>query len=314
MKTLPRIVVAALGSLFFAALAHAQVQFLLVEKLVDYTQVSESSPSVSALAPYIFRFQGDGNGGTSTSAYSPFSITGTPVTSGALNVVLNNGLHYSVADNNWEFRHTFSDKTSLDSQYLNGVYTLDINGTTGTIALGNGGGYTDLYPEVPPMVTGLSASDFNGAGQLVINLSLTSYTFNFNSSSFASYATGGHMRAFLDQVSDPAFYNASTNPNSSVQAEAYYFGTNTDPAFSALTFNPSASNMVAGNTYTLEIEYSLITDGMVDRFNDAEISAGLFTYRTSLTIHAVPEPSTYALLGGLAALLGTMLTRRCRQG
>ncbi|MBI2813234.1 MAG: PEP-CTERM sorting domain-containing protein [Opitutae bacterium] len=161
------------------------------------------------------------------------------------------------------------------------------------------------------MVTGLSAGNFDGLGQLKINLALNSYTFNLNG--LAGYPSGGHVGIFLNGVNEPSFVSGN-NPGGEVRAESIKLGTNNDPEVTFLTFNPSASNMVLGQTYTLEIEYNLALNTASNLFGGGagELDLGLFTYRTQLTLIAVPEPSTYAAIFGGVALAGVMLHRRRR--
>jgi len=157
------------------------------------------------------------------------------------------------------------------------------------------------------MITGLTAGDFDGSGRLKIDLALSSYTFNLNG--LAGYSSGGHVGLFINGVNDPAFISGN-NPGGDVSGESIKFGAFNDAELTFLTFNPSASNMVAGNAYILELEYNLAPNAASNLFGAGELDLGLFTYRTKLTLIAVPEPATYAEIFGVVALVGMMFRRR----
>lgn len=72
---------------------------------------------------------------------------------------------------------------------------------------------------------------------------------------------------------------------------------------------------VAGNSYTIEVSYDYIQYFNADAFGDSSnvTGAGLFEYRTTVNLMAVPEPaSAAALLGGLA-LAGALWRRKRAQ-
>ncbi|MBS0631861.1 MAG: PEP-CTERM sorting domain-containing protein [Verrucomicrobia bacterium] len=79
-----------------------------------------------------------------------------------------------------------------------------------------------------------------------------------------------------------------------------------------MTFNlQDIGTPIAGNTYTIEVGYDYIQFYNPDAFGDSSnvTGAGLYEYRTTVNLMAVPEPaSTAALLGGLA--LAAALWRR----
>lgn len=314
MKTARRFLVVVFASVLIAGLAQAQVQFVLVEKQVQFTQNSEATPSLASGTPYSFHF-GVVGGATSISGLSSVQITTTATGSGVGSVVLSSGTNYNASDNEWKsdtaVYSTLTGVGSLDAAYANGVYALNVNATSFNITLGGGAGpYTDGYPAAAPMVSGLSASDFNGSGQLKIDLSLSSYTFTLNG--LPGYSSGGHVGMFIEGVNEASFVSG-TNPSGNVQAESmYFFPFKTDAEVTFLTFNPSASTMVAGNSYTLELEYNLAPNAGANALGVNEFDLGLFTYRTTVSLIAIPEPSTYAAILGALALAGVMFVRRRR--
>jgi hypothetical protein len=316
MKTALRHLAVLIATWLLAGLAQAQVNIVMVEKQVTHVQNSASDPTLASGSPYAFRFAVVG-GDTSIGGLTPVQITSTATGSGVTGpVILSAGSNYDATDNEWTSNAAVyssqSGAGSLDEAYANGVYGLKIGATSFNITLGGGTGpYTDGYPAAAPMLTGLSAGDFNGSGQLKIDLSLSSYTFNLNG--LPGYTSGGHVGIFIFGVNDPAFVSGS-NPSGNVQRESIYFASAglTDPEVTSLTFNPSASTMVAGNTYILEMEYNLAPNATVNLLGVGELDLGLFTYRTTVSLVAIPEPSTYAAIFGALALAGVMIVRRRR--
>lgn len=82
-----------------------------------------------------------------------------------------------------------------------------------------------------------------------------------------------------------------------------------------LSFNiQDIGTPLAGNPYTIDVSYDYIQFFNPDAFGDASnvTGAGLYEYRTTLTLMAVPEPASAAVvLGGLA--LSLALWRRRAQ-
>lgn len=302
----------ALFSAMAAVIASAQVQFVFVEKLVRFTQNSSSAPSVDAGTPYQFKFEVNGTG---MSGFTPVQIFTTASGSGVSGPI-NASYTSSGGDELWHTTlSSYTSQALMDADFKNGVYALKVNSVTPfNITLGAGTGpYTDNYPAAAPMLTGLSAGNFDGSGNLIINLALTSYTFSLNG--LPGYTSGGHVGIFINGVNDPAFVSGG-NPSGNVGAESIYFTTAglTQTEITSLTFNPSASSMVAGNTYILELEYNLAPNAGFNAMGLAlnELDLGLFTYRTQISLIAVPEPSTYAAIFGAVALAGVILHRRRR--
>ena len=284
-----------------AVIASAQVQFLFVEKLVNYQQNSAAAPTVQPGTSYQFKFELNG---TTIAGFTPVQIT--TLASGSLyaGTVPIPAIYSNVGgEERWKSANlNYTSQALMDADFKNGVYGLNVNGTTFNVTVGSGAGpYLDSYPAAAPMVTGLSAGDFDGSGNLKINLNLSSYTFNLNG--LPGYSSGGHVGIFISNVL------VGGNP---VEEQSIKFGTFNDPELTFLTFNPSASTMVLGNTYTLELEYNLAPNAAQNLLGDGELDLGLFTYRTQMSLIAVPEPSTYAAIFGAVALAGVIFHRRRR--
>ena len=255
MKTTRRLFAVIFATWLALGVAHAQLQFVFVEKQIQFTQNSPSAPAVAAGNPYEFRFAIKGQGSNSLSAFTPVRIVTTAATSGVSGPI--DATAYSASDDEWELPTslTYASKGALDAAFANGVYGLNINGNTANVTLGGGSGpYTDGYPGAAPMVTGLSAGDFDGLNRLKINLGLSTYTFNLNG--LPGYSSGGHVGIFINGVQVGG---------NNVQGESIKLGAMNDPELTFLTFNPSASTMVAGKF--------LMKDRELLTLNEAEITA-----------------------------------------
>lgn len=105
-------------------------------------------------------------------------------------------------------------------------------------------------------------------------------------------------------------YNADVNgTNLGGSGPSGFIAGNTAP----LSFNlQDIGTPLAGNPYTIEVGYDYIQFYNPDAFGDSSnvTGAGLYEYRTTVNLMAVPEPaSAAALLGGLA-LAGALWRRR----
>ncbi|MBX3737963.1 MAG: hypothetical protein KF715_14805 [Candidatus Didemnitutus sp.] len=272
---------------FLATLtASAQVSSYLVEKRT-YTEQTQQDTAPTLKGVYEARFAVFGS---NLAGLTPVRITTLPVGSLAAAPV-----NASYTNPNWETIYSTNSKATLDQQFANGAYALQVGGATPSINLGAGGSFTDKYPDVLPLLTGGTWS----GGALLIDPTLTSYTFNFNGDQVAAYTSGGRISVTL--MSPTAQH-----------AESIYsttFGV-TQSALNSYTINPTLTGMIGGQTYTLELEYSLYTgQGLV---GGTVPKAGAFTYISQIQVTAVPEPSTCAVAAGFIALLGAIVWRKRR--
>lgn len=291
----PKCLGVALPAILFAAVAlEGQVQFQMVEKRQNLIQTSDAGTTANPAKPFEFRVNINGAAGSDLSGLLPAYRALTGPVSGTAST-------YEADPNgdNWSFTSTpYSLPSDLLSDYPNGNYTLNATGTGVTVALGTGG--LDAFPTIP-YLTGLTAGDFDGLGRLKIDLSLSNYTFAFPTFAMGS---GGHIEFAINGVSEGA---------TPVGQQAFFIPSSTlynQSAFNTYVFHPNASNMVAGQEYSLDLKFDLPTDALG---SDATTwTLALFSSHTSVQLIAVPEPSAYAAIAGVLALAGVALRRRRR--
>jgi hypothetical protein len=269
----------ASGVLFFGMLVHVS----LFAQTVQFLVVSKSHTSTQT------------DNSTTVDTANPFSfeahVEGSgDLSGGAVTLTKPSGsgsttMTYNSGGQKWGLNASFADKTSLDAAYGNGNYSLTAYGQTVTPISVTG----DIYPSVAPLATNLSGGTIVG-GVLTWDVS-QSLTITVN-------GTADHIGINISGQS----YNV--NPET--------FGGTT---LSAL-INPG--QMVAGNTYLVELDFDNIVGGTLGNYSGtgAMLSpqyAGVYNRSTTFTINAVsaiPEPATYAAIFGALALAGVMIHRR----
>lgn len=156
-----------------------------------------------------------------------------------------------------------------------------------------------VFPISPMLISGGTWSN----GGLLIDAAAGA-TLTLNTSSFTQYSTGLGGQIKFELV-DPATLMPIVTPEVSQNIPSLG---KTDPALTSFTIAPNF--LVAGESYLFQANYSYYTGFNTTSFTGTGITGnpvGASSYLTStfITIVAVPEPSTYALvvLGGLAFLI-----------
>ena len=162
-----------------------------------------------------------------------------------------------------------------------------------------------VFPISPMLTSGGTWSN----GALLIDAA-TGATLTFNTSSFTEYSTGLGGQIKLELV-DPATLMPIVTPEVSQNIPSLG---KTDPALSSFTIAPNF--LVAGQSYLFQANYSYYTGFNTTSFTGTGITGnpvGASGYLTStfITIDAVPEPSTDALLlFGLGGFALSIMRRR----
>jgi hypothetical protein len=192
---------------------------------------------------------------------------------------------YNPGGQKWALNAFFADQASLDAAYGNGSYGLTAySQSVSPISLTG-----DIYPLAAPLATNLSGGTIVG-GVLTWDVS-QSLTITVN-------GTASHIGINISGQS----YNASPET----------FGGTT------LSVVIGPGQLVAGNTYNVELDFDNIVGGTIGNFTGtgpmaSPQYAAAYNANTSFTINAisaVPEPSTYAAIFGAVSLAGVMMRRR----
>ncbi|MDI1338022.1 MAG: PEP-CTERM sorting domain-containing protein [Lacunisphaera sp.] len=270
MKMMRVLMVLFLGMLVQSSLFAQIVNFLIVEKVHDYTQ-TDNSTTVDATNPW--RFEAHVEGSTLSGIPAP-TIT-IPSGSGATTMI------YNAVGDKWTINTPYATQGALDAAYGNGTtYSITARGETiSPISLTG-----DSYP-LAPLATNLSGGTIVG-GILAWNVA--------QALTITITGTADHMGIDVNGMS----YNNGI--------EAFSVGT--------LTFVVPAASMVAGNNYTVELNFDNFGGGTLGTVGTGLLTgaqyAGIYNSSTQFTIQAIPEPSTYAAILGAVALGGVMIRRR----
>jgi hypothetical protein len=184
---------------------------------------------------------------------------------------------------NFTFQNKFADQATLDSNYADGTYHMQITGASSTVYTANNLVLTGgVYPSTTPTITNTNWSN----GSLQVDPS-ASFTLNWGAFSGAA----GTDRIVL------TLQNTTTGQSAFFQ---FLPSSATSQTFGANFFQPN-------QTYQGSLDFLKVTS-----FDTADISeaVGIAAYarETGFNIQTVPEPSTVAMillgagLGGLVAL------------
>lgn len=200
----------------------------------------------------------------------------------------------------WNFNTgSYGTLGALLGDYGAGTYSFTANGTTySTLGFPS----TTTAPNVPQAT--VSAGIWNGSVLSVDptqSLTITSNTFGTGAS--GHYVSGQALITIgvFDAVTGVTIQEMDTSATFSGQT---------------LSLTLPANALTAGQSYDVALEFDVLVDAAGQAGPDTTTLAGVnafssFERNTGFTIEAVPEPATYALLGGLAAL-GVVCSRRRR--
>jgi hypothetical protein len=292
MKTkIAVLLVAALGG---TGLGQAQtVEFVVVDRQVNYVQSVAGSASLDGAAPYEFVVNLSGQ-----SLGSPFTLS----------IKRPDNTSYSgyehTAGTEWQAPvfpiGNFASMAALHSVFPDGIYTIQASGFGNvTLSIPNLIGSTNDGFANTPFVIGTQDSNpvtWSGGMMLVDptkELTLTSTTFTTN------YATGtGRIGLWVDG-------GGSEVTNETAPGSFYFSGTSVQLQI--------AANTLSAGTHLAGMEFNNIVSSLIDlsaTYGAGATGVSVYTAYTTFQIQAVPEPSTYAAILGVLALLGVLIRRR----
>lgn len=281
--------------LAFAALLplSAQAQLLAdweIVKGVDYVQTSAADPVVKTGNSYFFETLFKANGGDTV------LTTPAPKTTIPSGTAGDQTHDFDMNDNEWGAMVDNVSQGGLDTLVGNGTFTTNITfgaagAQSGTLNLNTDGAGIDYFAANPKLTT-LTNAAWSG-GKLYITAGTTA-TIGFNGMSVVGFTDSQDLMAVS--------IDGSGEKRQNTQFGNFTIGSGGD------------FNLVAG-TYELEIEYVNYTDVHTNNFTGSTGRAGFLqdVLVELVVVSAVPEPSSYALLGGLATF-GFALRRRRREG
>jgi len=324
MKILRSVLVGLATAAMAASISAQSIEFLVVEWQRQTVQTSASNIVDATSTPFNFGVFIDGSAMTS-GTFTSASFTNPGGVGGLVT--------FDTDNNEWKFESTLYDTIgNLTAAYTtnhSNPYTIDLTATSGSI---NG-------VSTPTTVTFpvISVADLAAVNVAEPTMTLNNGTWQPNGTFLVTDVNSPISISFNDVYnttpggSDSYHFDASIwqsagvgNDNVSLTGGVTEGFVNFDPttvnspaaplSISALTI--AGGDLIQGNTYTLEVGYELIMDADGSVLGSTATAAYLAGIRTRITLvtalAAVPEPSTYALLGGLVVLIGTVVVRRGR--
>lgn len=312
MKTARLFVLALIAAA--GSLSAQTIEFVTVEWQRSVDQKNASGVVNAGATPYTFRANISGTQGSPVTA-STFSS----VTLGLTNNTVGPNLTFQTGeDGEWQFKSSYADQTSMMSAYPSSgthTYAMNLNGAAAT----NASTTTSVpFPTIPDLTTNilqapivaLTNGTWQGNGTFLVTSVSSDITLTFNT----PYNTTPGTNSFHYDVwiSNGNLSGGSTEGFINRDARTGNVAPATVP-----TLTIAAGQLVDGNTYTLEIGYEQIMASSAI-LGDTAFSAALVGVLSKISIvtplAAVPEPATYALLLGAAALGCIVLRRRQRTG
>jgi hypothetical protein len=264
-----------LMSMMLATSLPAQI-YVSVNKGSHYTQTGASTVTPNNPTPYSVNADISGSGLSTLIPTGPNQVT--PSVGGPY------GLTYDSGKQGWNYDGGGMSLSTLDSTYPTGNWTLQSGGNTWILNLSG-----DLYPNAP--IATFSAGTWSGgilnltAAEAAAGFTVTTNVFSTN------YLSGsGYVGLFLENLSAENFPTFTT---------------------SSVTLNVAGGALGAG-THNLSMDFQRII--AMDSLVSGYVALVGYNANTNLTIQveAIPEPSTYAAIFGVLALLGVLMRRRGR--
>jgi hypothetical protein len=288
-------------SLFTAALiAGVQVAAQTINNgIISYTYVttqqSAGAPVGASATPYSFQAFIEGSGITNSNL--PASVTLPDTTN--IPLVFNSGNGGRMVFQSASYSDVGALQTAFPNSDINSGphYTLSANSQSPSLDLAD---VTQSHMLLPTVT--LTGGSWNvGTGQYDFNPT-NPLGISFNA--ISDLGTGD-----TDQYHFDYSFNGTNADGSGGQGflggGGQITAVNDVQSFYNFQFEPG--------TYTLEVGYDDLFSLDPNGFGSGQIAAGLYEVRSTISLNAIPEPSTYAAILGAVALAGVVVHRRRRQ-
>lgn len=170
------------------------------------------------------------------------------------------------------------------------------------------GDYTFSIPGFDPVTLSLNAPTTPVAAPPTFTLSGGTWTdgkYEINPSQTLTI-TSSAFTAFSANADGNIFFEVYDKAGSSlVEINRLYSDDNAAINFISYTISPGT--LIAGHEYVVDAGFAAVVDK--DTTISGAFSVAFFDFSTTLTVSAIPEPSTYAMLAGVGAL-GLAVWRR----
>jgi hypothetical protein len=258
----------------FANLSAQTITGYGVARYYDVKQTTSGAPVASSANPYMISGYvfGSGLSGTYEITFSGGSVT-SPV-----------AMTYD--SNGAEFQSSgYPDLTALNAAYGSGSFGMNISTGAGLLtpsllSLPAGG-----FPELPQITNGSWI-----ANQMQIDAT-QNYTINF--AAFSSFSSDDSYMLQIRDGSDATVASGSWNTAGTT------------------SFLVNAGTLTVGQTYYASLQFNNNhIDYAVPNLGNGNVGYSVINEFEILAVGAIPEPSTYAAIFGVVALVGVMLRRR----
>lgn len=255
--------------------AHSQSIIHVIDKAADYSQTDVGTTAFNSDIGYSFISEVIETSGSTLHS-------GNPSTAPSFDNGSVTSLAWNASRNRWYFESSgHTSQGALDTAYANGSYTFNFDGNSAAVSLTG-----DLYPDVASAT--MSAGSWSG-GEFYVN---ASEAFSITTNTWTTNYLDGQSRI---QISiDGSSFNQQTDNNNSGSSHS---------------MNLNSFDLTSGQSY----EVTLIFDRFVSSADlgstGSDNTYASYSNITTFTLNAVPEPSTWAVFAGLAAL-GFVIYRR----
>lgn len=292
------LLIASLGAA--GALSAQSVQFVVLDRQVNFVQTAAGSAGLAGATPYEFVIDLNGTGLMAPPFTFTFKKPGDPTTE-YTSFVRDPGKEWQAPGP--EGAYQFASMAALHSVFPDGSYTIQTNlGNTSGLSIPNLiGGTNDGFANTPFIIATQNSNPVTWSGNRMIidptmELTLTSTAFSTN------YAVStGRIGLW---VSGNSFNQDQTNET---VPDSFIFNSDT------VQMQILANSLSAG-IYSGALEFNnVVSGGLVDLsgvYGAGAKGVSVYTAFTNFQIQAIPEPSAYAVIAGVLALAGVMVRRR----